>query len=671
MKLLNLDRIKKAMIIIIVIMLAIAAGIGFLAMDVQRFNKKEHTQKVGPVSEGGGLEAVEEIEEGWTKIMPAGFRYPEEFSPESFNTYNGNGENTSYGRTCEFEINNLGGITIRDWKLVIPVTEDLYVNKAWNGTIEFSQFDGSKTDTFNTMQVTADEIDVDSAQVDELLLFPLKKGDTLTYHPNKDYFEYPLSGSDPETGRMVSTRIGIIFYTEDTSIDLSGAYVAYHYGKTLADLPLFKVLIGILLMLGCVLLVLVLELVIGNRYRLVQQAADEKAERELGEALRAAEDANKAKTIFLNNMSHDIRTPMNAIIGFTDLLEKNIDDKEKARDYLQKIKSSNIFLLSLINNVLEMARIESGKTTLLEKYIDAGAFYEGIVSVFGEQMQEKNVEFSFSFDVRHTDVLFDDTKVSEIYLNILSNALKFTPEGGRVDFTVTEEKADSPDKTVYKAVIADTGIGMAKEFIDTIYEEFTRERTTSEGGAAGSGLGMKIVKELVDLMEGDISIKSEPGKGTAVTIVLPFRIAGEDDKNAADVKIVKQGEASFAGRRILLAEDNDLNSEIALAVLEDAGFEVERAENGRVCVDMICTHEAAYYDVILMDIQMPQMNGYEAAHAIRQLEDAAKADIPILAMTANAFEEDRQEALKAGMNGHLAKPVNVTELMKQLADILG
>ena len=388
------------------------------------------------------------------------------------------------------------------------------------------------------------------------------------------------------------------------------------------------------------------------------------------ERLNLQEQANMAKTTFLFSMSHDIRTPMNAIIGFTDLLEKHQDDKELVADYIKKIRSSSEFLLSLINNVLEMARIESGKATLDETYWNTDKFEDTIASVFDNQMKEKDITFTKHIQVEHKDILCDTTKVREIFLNILSNALKYTPTGGSVHMELTELPSDNPDYAVYQTVITDTGIGMTEEYLPHIFEEFSRERTSTESKVVGTGLGMPIVKKLIDLMNGSIEVTSTLGEGTTFTVTLPYRIAeqADIDKMIEHTRVYES--SNFKGKRILLAEDNELNAEIAMIVLEEAGFEVERAEDGIICVDMLEREENGYYDVILMDIQMPNMDGYKATRIIRQLSDKEKAEIPIIAMTANAFDEDKRNALEAGMNGHVAKPINVGELMLTLNTML-
>ena len=396
---------------------------------------------------------------------------------------------------------------------------------------------------------------------------------------------------------------------------------------------------------------------------------DEQHALELEKSAKKAQMANEAKTRFLFNMSHDIRTPMNAIIGFSDLLEKHIDEKERVSDYIAKIKASSTFLLSLINYVLEMSRIESGKATLK---IEAGNFQElqaSLQAVFEADIQKKNLQYTCNVNIEHNYVFWDSTKVREVLLNIISNSIKYTPEGGRISMDITEDSSDSKRVTSYQFVIEDTGIGMSEEYLPHIFEEFTRERTSTESQVIGTGLGLPIVKSLITLMHGTIHVESKVGKGTKTTILLSFPIATEEEFE----KSKKQTEAKFINglknRRLLIAEDNDLNAEIAVTLLEECGYRVERVDDGIQCVSAVQEKPSYYYDAILMDIQMPHMNGYEATYAIRHLENE-KANIPIIAMTANAFDEDKQKALDAGMTAHIAKPIDTNVLFKTLEQIL-
>ena len=390
----------------------------------------------------------------------------------------------------------------------------------------------------------------------------------------------------------------------------------------------------------------------------------------LEKALAAAKEANKAKSTFLFNMSHDIRTPMNAIIGFTELLSSHRDDPEKVSDYISKIRSSSEYLLSLINNVLEMARIESGKSVLDETIIDAREFNDSIFYVFENQMAEKNINFTRSLNVHHNKIYCDTVKVKEVLLNILGNAYKYTLPGGTVDFRVDELPAAKEGYVLYRTQIEDTGIGMSKDFLDHIFEDFSRERTSTDSGQRGTGLGMAIAKQLVDIMNGKIYVESKQGKGSRFTVIIPHRIVDEKiqpEKCNTNSQMVCD---SFKGKRLLIAEDNDLNAEIAMTILSEAGFEVDRARDGIECLGKLEKVAPGYYDLILMDIQMPNMNGYKATKIIRSLDDDRLSKIPIIAMTANAFAEDKKKALEIGMDAHIAKPVSVEVLKRALAQIL-
>ncbi|MDO4962005.1 MAG: ATP-binding protein [Eubacteriales bacterium] len=426
---------------------------------------------------------------------------------------------------------------------------------------------------------------------------------------------------------------------------------------------------NISMVFGIVLLIIIL-LTVALMLALVQKRKDKEYRTELSRALSETEKASRAKTNFLFNMSHDIRTPMNAIIGFTNLLERNGDDREKRAEYIKKIQTSNEYLLSLINNVLEMSRIESGKLVLDESVMDLEQFNESVFSVFGPEMAKKKLEFVKDIGLEHRFIMIDPTKLHEIALNIISNAVKYTPEGGTIRISMHEIEPTKPGHARYKTEISDTGIGMSEEFLPHIFDEFTRERTSTESKVQGTGLGMAITKKLVDLMGGEIFVESELGKGTTFTILLEHRIASEDEISRADKKAANYSGVSFAGKRILIAEDNELNAEIAIEILKDAGFELEWAEDGEACVEMLANADAGHFDLILMDVQMPRLNGYEATKRIREFEDLEKADIPIIAMTANAFAEDRQNAIEAGMNGHIAKPIDITKLMETLATVL-
>ena len=389
-------------------------------------------------------------------------------------------------------------------------------------------------------------------------------------------------------------------------------------------------------------------------------------------ALEKAEDASLAKTRFLNNMSHDIRTPMNAILGYAQLMGDELKGKDlpEASEYLQKLQQSGNLLLAIINNVLDMARIESGRMEIDENYGRIDDIRQTLFELFGDEAKKKNIALHYIINVEHEHILTDTTKVKEIFVNILSNAIKYTPSGGSVMINVDELACDEPGYMIVSTRVSDTGIGMSQEYLTKIFDAFTRERNTTKSKIAGTGLGMSIVKKYVDLLGGTIHVESKLGKGSTFTVTLKHRIADESYYVKKHAENPVTGSKNLEGRNILLAEDNDLNAEIAAAILERAGFHTERVEDGVQCVNRIEKMPAGTYDMILMDIQMPKMNGYKATQAIRRLPDRDKACIPIVAMTANAFEEDKRDALAAGMNGHIAKPIQVDKLLSILAEVI-
>lgn len=378
--------------------------------------------------------------------------------------------------------------------------------------------------------------------------------------------------------------------------------------------------------------------------------------------------ASRAKSRFLFNMSHDIRTPMNAIIGYSELMAQHMDDREKCTSYLGKIRSSSHFLLGLINNVLEMSRIESGKMELNEQPHLLGEVLHEVKDLYADLLQKKGITFHLESDVKTRAVYCDQMKLGEIYLNLFSNAYKYTPEGGTISIITRELPNPREGYTTLQTIVSDTGVGMSADYLPHLFEDFTRERTYTDNKIAGTGLGMSIVKRLVELMKGTISVESELGKGTTFTLTIPHRIADESLLAPAEKKVEKRPELHAC--RILLAEDNELNAEIAMEILKASGFETEWVEDGQACVETLSKAPAHTYDLILMDIQMPRMNGYDATRAIRALPDAAKSGIPIVAMTANAFEEDKQEAARAGMNAHVAKPIDVPTLLRTIQSLI-
>ena len=389
-------------------------------------------------------------------------------------------------------------------------------------------------------------------------------------------------------------------------------------------------------------------------------------------ALKKAEGASLAKTRFLNNMSHDIRTPMNAILGYSQLMEDELKEKElpETLDYLEKLQQSGSLLLSIINNVLDMARIESGRMELDENYCRIEDVWKSLFAVFDEKAKKKNIALHYTMNVEHEHVLTDVTKVKEILVNILGNAIKYTPAGGSVMVDVDELSCDESGYMIVRIRVSDTGIGMSQEYPTKIFEAFTREQNTTKSKIAGTGLGMSIVKKYVELLGGTIDVESELGKGSTFTVTLKHRIADESYYVKKHAESSETGSEVLEGRNILLAEDNDLNAEIEEAILERAGLKIERVEDGIQCVNRITKMPAGTYDMILMDIQMPKMDGYKATQVIRRLPDKEKACIPIIAMTANAFEEDKRDAIAAGMNGHIAKPIQVDKLLAMLSEVI-
>lgn len=393
-------------------------------------------------------------------------------------------------------------------------------------------------------------------------------------------------------------------------------------------------------------------------------------EEKLKKAYVAAENANKAKTEFLNNMSHDIRTPMNVILGYNHLMKSQLTES-KQLDYQKKIEQSGKLLLAIINNVLDMARIESGKIKVDENYERVGEVVDEIISTFSSEAEEKEIHLSGSMKVTHRNILCDGTKIREIYVNLVSNAMKYTPRGGNVTITVEELPCEKEGYMKVKSEIKDTGIGMSKEYLPTLFEPFSREQNTTIGRIGGTGLGMPIVKKMVDLMGGSIEVASELGKGTVFTFTLMHKIADRKfySQKTEAAETSEMGK-NLSGKHVLLAEDNDLNAEIAVTVLEETGIVIERVEDGIQCVNRVVQMSPGTYDLILMDIQMPNMDGYKATRCIRRLDDKKKAEIPIIAMTANAFAEDRKKAFDAGMNGHIAKPIDIEKLGAVILSVL-
>lgn len=391
----------------------------------------------------------------------------------------------------------------------------------------------------------------------------------------------------------------------------------------------------------------------------------------LMDALKRAEEGNRAKTSFLFNMSHDIRTPMNAILGFTEIAGRNINDRDKLKDCLEKIQVSGKHLLQLINNVLDMTKIESGKATLTEDCCDLGECIEKASGVLQAEIDQKHLTLQIdTSNVKNKLVYCDSLRFNQILYNLLSNAVKFSKQGGNIIVTLSQNQCAINEYAEYEMHVKDNGIGMSKEFLSHVFEPFEREKTSTISQIQGTGLGMSITKNLVDLMGGAIGVTSEPNKGTDFTVRFTFKLQEQPRQRIQQTPTKSAFTADFSGRRLLLVDDNELNMEIAYELLREAGFMVETAANGQIAVEMVRNSSAGYYDVILMDIQMPVMDGYQAAREIRSLENKELADIPIIALTANAFDEDKKEALSNGMNAHIAKPLDVTVLYETLDNIL-
>ena len=390
------------------------------------------------------------------------------------------------------------------------------------------------------------------------------------------------------------------------------------------------------------------------------------------DALKVAESASKAKSTFLSNMSHDIRTPMNAIIGFATLALDDIRDGKKVEDYLSKILSSSKHLLGLINDILDMSRIESGKVVLEEQETDLVTTLQELQSIMEGQAKERKLKLHVDYsNLRDRHVFCDKTRLNKVMFNLLANAVKFTSEGGSIWLTMSqlEPTYEVEDRAIYEIRVKDTGIGIGKEFIKHIFEPFERERTSTVSKIQGTGLGMAITKNIVDMMGGTIEVESQKGVGTEFIIRLELRLqaeAGAANEEGAKQHSHAEGVAEFAGKRLLLAEDNELNREIACMLLSKYGFVIDTAENGQEAVDLVAASAPGYYDLVLMDIQMPVMDGHEATRRIRNLEDKELAKVPVVAMTANAFDEDRKAAKECGMNGFISKPIHMQEVVQAL-----
>ena len=394
--------------------------------------------------------------------------------------------------------------------------------------------------------------------------------------------------------------------------------------------------------------------------------------RVLAEALEQAEASNAAKTTFLSNMSHDIRTPMNAIIGYTTLALRDGRTEEEMRDFLNKIDSSSQYLLALINDVLEMSRIESGKIDLELAEVDLKKALLEVRDMFSTQMKSKRIDFTVdASQVKNRYVLCDSNRFNRVLLNLISNAYKFTPEGGTVSLSLWQIEDDADGFGKYELRVKDSGIGMAPEFAEKVFEAFEREHTSTVSGIQGTGLGMSITKSIIDLMGGSIEVITAPGAGTEFIVRVKFALAADGETSAVEKEAKNEAPTlDFSKMRLLLVDDNEINREIATMILEGVGFALDTAENGQIAVEKVSASQPGEFDAVLMDVQMPVMNGYEATKTIRGLDNPALANLPIIAMTANAFAEDIRAAKEAGMDGHIAKPIDVDKMMVELTKIL-
>lgn len=412
----------------------------------------------------------------------------------------------------------------------------------------------------------------------------------------------------------------------------------------------------------------VVSVLLANRDFTEEKKRELKQEEALRQEKIKAEKANEAKSIFLFNMSHDIRTPINAIVGYSQLMKKELTNP-KLVHYQEMIEQSSKLLLSIINNVLDMARVESGKMELDENYNVVGNILQVVCDAFEGEATRKNIEITRNISVKHKHVMVDATKMQEILSNLISNAIKYTPEDGHVSIDIQELECEREGYVLFQTKVSDTGIGMSEDFLPSLFELFARERNTTISKIPGTGLGMAIVKNFVDLMDGSIEVESELGEGSTFTITIPHKIADKDYTNR-NIESSNVSDIDFKGKRILLAEDNELNAEITTTILSEMGFEVKAVEDGILCVNEIQHQPANTYDLILMDIQMPNMDGYKATHCIRRLFQPEKANIPIIAMSANAFEEDKKKAFDVKMNDYITKPIDFQKMEEVLKNIL-
>ncbi len=488
------------------------------------------------------------------------------------------------------------------------------------------------------------------------------------------YIERALSGENVYSQEIIDTTWGHIFTAcypvraNDGSNEIIGALcIETDMEPTyvfISERNNFVMIIGAVGIVAIVMLFFCVCIYI-RHYRNQQK----KQQKILEEAAEAAYSANRAKSTFLFNISHDIRTPMNAITGYVELAKHHLNEPDKLSGYMDNISNCGQKLLSLLNNVLDLARIENNKTVIENTINDIDDLFTSCITMFENSAEKKKLTISMRKNIKYRYIYIDETHFSEIVMNIMSNAIKYTGADGEITCAIRQEDGDNEQMCNTVFSITDTGIGMSEEYISHIFEAFSRERTSTVSGVEGAGLGMGIVKKLVDLMGGEITVSSTIGEGSVFTVSLPCRISSEEEAKAkrADTDIDK---TSLKGRRVLLTEDNNINAEIATELLSDEGLIIERAKDGVDCVEMLEKAPDDYYDIILMDIQMPIMNGYEAAAKIRRIDDRKKADIPIIALTANAFSEDKDNAIKAGMNDHVPKPIDMNVLLPAMQKLI-
>jgi signal transduction histidine kinase/BarA-like signal transduction histidine kinase len=386
----------------------------------------------------------------------------------------------------------------------------------------------------------------------------------------------------------------------------------------------------------------------------------------LAKALTAAEEANRAKSDFLSRMSHDIRTPINGIVGMTSIALRNTTNPERVEDCLHKIEESSQHLCSLIDDVLDMNRIESGKVNTNKAPFDMVSTAEKCSSIIRGQLMDKKIDFLTDFDkINHSKLIGDAPHLERIIINILGNSVKFTKEGGTISFCI-EELNDDEENALFRMQFRDTGVGMSKEFLPKVFDAFAQDISKSRTNYQGTGLGMSITKQFVEMLGGTIDVQSKKNVGTEFTVEIPFAVNHDVEESGVQT----QSEFTLAGRKILLVEDNEINAEIAEEILENAGAEVTVAQNGKIAVDICAESEASYFDLILMDIMMPEMDGLAATRAIRSMERTDMQTILVIAMTANAFAQDRKLAMEAGMNGYVTKPIDEAALLREIKEIL-